>query len=144
MLNNPHKLFKWLIFIVAIAMLFATYSCDCQWHLKQIKKKCNNTFQSDTIRSHDTIYIKESRVDTLFKKSTDTVRINNDRLHIKYFYNSHDSTVYIQGKCDQDTIVVEKQTIINSNEFKADIFSEYKWWIIGLILALLLIAILRK
>lgn len=83
-------------------------------------------------------------MDTLFKRTHDTVRINNDRLHIKYFYNNHDSTVYIQGKCDSLIVYRTKYEVTNNTEFKQDLFDKYKWWVLGLIVALLLVAVLRR
>lgn len=143
--NNPEKWYKWFLLAVAFAMLLILcHGCDCKWHLKQIKKKCNTSFQSDTVRVRDTIFIKESRMDTLFKRTHDTVRINNDRLHIKYFYNNHDSTVYIQGKCDSLIVYRTKYEVTNNTEFKQDLFDKYKWWVLGLIVALLLVAVLRR
>ena len=136
--NKPDNRFYWFLLAICLLVLIIMNSCDCQWHLKQIKKKCNTSFQSDTIRIKDTIFIKESRIDTLFKRTSDTVRINNDRLHIKYFYNNHDSTVYIQGKCDSLIVYRDKYIVSNKTEFKPDLFDKYKWCIIGLFVVLLL------
>ena len=143
--NKPdNRFYYFLIAICLLVLIIMCNSCSCDYHLSRIKKKCNTSFQSDTIRIQDTIFIKESRVDTLFKRTSDTVRINNDRLHIKYFYNNHDSTVYIQGKCDSLIVYRDKYVVTNNTEFKPDLFNKYKWWIIGFFAVILLIAIFRK
>lgn len=143
--NKPDNRFYWfLIAVCLLVLIIMCNSCSCDYHLSRIKKKCNTSFQSDTIRIQDTIFIKESRVDTLFKRTSDTVRINNDRLHIKYFYNNHDSTVYIQGKCDSLIVYRDKYVVTNNTEFKPDLLKGWKWGILGIFLALLLLLILKK
>lgn len=142
--NKPNNYFYWFLLAVCLAVIFIMCSCDCNYHLKQAKKKCGISLLSDTIHVRDTIFIKESRTDTIFKRSTDTVRINNDRLHIKYFYNNHDSTVYIAGKCDSLIVYRDKAVIVNNTNLHPDPFDKYKWWIAIGLLVLVLIAILRK
>ena len=114
-------------------------------YLKQIKKKCGSHALSDTIHIRDTIYVRESRTDTLFKwtQTSDTVRLNNERLHIKYFYNNHDSTVYLAGKCDSLVIYRDKIVTIEKNVFEFDYVAKYKWYFIIPILVLMLLVILK-
>lgn len=88
----------------------------------------------DTVTIHDTTVITESHVDTVLKINTthsDTVIIREGQSEVKYFYNNTDSTIYIEGKCHDTTIVNErtKQTVFKdkSNEPNSLI-----WLLIGL------------
>jgi len=143
--RNPERWFKYFMMAILVIMAIVLCSCDCNWHLAQIKKKCGNHLQSDTIRIHDTLFVKESRVDTLFKwtKTSDTVRLNNDRLHVKYFYYNHDSTVYIQGKCESLTIYRDKLIYVDKNVFEFDYLDKYKWYIIWPLIVILAVFILK-
>jgi len=143
--NNPEKWFRWFILGICIWMLLILCSCDCQWHLKQAKKKCNQSFLSDTVYTHDTTYIKSVQKDTtFFYRQKDTTIIREGRLTIKYFYNTKDSTVYLTGKCDTVFVVKQIPTVINTTELKPDLFNKYKWWIIGLFFLLLVILLIKK
>ena len=140
--NNPNKFYLFIIGICILVLIILS-SCDCNWHLKQAKKKCGVSLLSDTTYVHDTIYSKSVDHDTtFFYNQKDTIVIREGRLVMKYFYN--DSTVYLKGECLTDTIYRDKIIITNSTELKPDLFDKWKWWIIGLFLALLLFAILRR
>jgi hypothetical protein len=144
--HNPESWYKWFLLAMLIIMGLILASCDCNYHLKQIKKKCGSHAQLDTIHVRDTIFVKESKIDTVFKwtKTSDTVRLNNDRLHIKYFYNTHDSTVYIQGKCDSLTIYRDKVVYVDKNVFEFDYIAKYKWYILIPLLIVLVVFIIKK
>lgn len=58
----------------------------------------------DTIYNTIEVPVPEIKHDTLFKMTTDTVKIFKDRLRMKY-YMKHD-TVYLEGECLPDTIKV--------------------------------------
>ena len=65
----------------------------------------------DTVTIHDTTVVTESRTDTLLRIneiSHDTVIIREGQSEVKYFYNTHDSTIYIEGKC-HDTLIIEER-----------------------------------
>jgi hypothetical protein len=81
---------------------------------------------------------------TFYYVQKDTVIVQEGKLVMKYFYNTHDSTVYLKGQCLPDTVFYEKQIITNNLELKADPLVKYRWYFIGLFLVLLIIAILRK
>lgn len=120
-------------------------SCDCNYHLERAKKKCGTTLLTDTIYRHDTTFIRSVQTNTVFQyNQKDTVVIKEGRLTMKYFYNTHDSTVYLNGKCDTIRIIKEVPFIVNSTELKPDLFNKYKWLVIGLFLILLIIAIFKK
>ncbi len=143
---DPHKWFvKFLILICIIILAIVATSCDCSYHLSRAKKKCNQALLSDTLIVHDTIITKGDRMDTTFYYvQKDTVIVHEGKLVMKYFYNTHDSTVFLKGQCLPDTVFYEKQIISNSLELKDDPLVKYRWWIIGAFAVMLLIAILRK
>lgn len=87
---------------------------------------------------YDTVYTQEVKTDSVFKFRTirDTVFLKQDKLTVKYFYNNTDSTVYLSGECESDTIRVEK--IITNIEIKEKAFlgiSSNLWALILFILA---------
>lgn len=133
----------YLILGALICLAIAVSSCSCDWHLGQVKKKCGSHSLTDTLHIRDTLFVKESRVDTIFKRSIDTVHLNNDRLHVKYFYNYHDSTIYIQGKCDSLVVYKDKIIEVQKNVFEFDYLSKYKWYIIIPLLIIMAAFILK-
>ena len=141
---DPHKWFKWfLLFALLVVLGVICTSCGCEYHLARAKKKCNQSFLSDTTYVRDTIYTTSVERDTtFFYNQKDTVVIREGKLVMKYFYK--DSTVYLRGECLPDTLIIEKQIITNSTELKSDPFVKYRLWILGLFLVLIIIAILRK
>ena len=143
---NPERWFKYFMMAILVVMALVMLSCDCNYHLSKIKKKCGQHALFDTIRIHDTLFVKESRVDTLFKwtKTSDTIRLNNDRLHVKYYYNFHDSTVYLAGKCDSLTIYKDKLIYVEKNIFEFDYIAKYKWYIIIPIILIVLAFVSKK
>ena len=108
-----------------IFFLFASLfisSCSCDYHLSKVREKCKSLLTTDTIRVKDTIRIIAVTHDTLFKHSRDTVHAHHDRLTMKYFYNTKDSTIYLYGKCDSIIKYVDKQIIVNK-----DVYKTYNW-----------------
>jgi len=142
--NDPFKWYKWFIlFVCLITLVILCNACGCEYHLAKAKKKCNQSFLSDTTYVRDTIFTKEVKRDTtFFYNQKDTVVIREGKLIMKYFYR--DSTVFLRGECLPDTVFYEKQIISNNLELKPDPISKYRFWIMGVILVLLIIAILRK
>ncbi len=129
--------------LLLLAVIGLASSCSCNWHLDRIKKKCDSHFKTDTIHIRDTIFVKGAIADTVFKRSSDTVRLNYDRLHVKYYYNNHDSTTYIYGKCDPMVIYEDRVVTVEKNVFEFDYLKKYKWYFIIPILVLMLLVILR-
>lgn len=135
--NNPETWFKWFMLGVACAMLLILCSCDCNYHLTQLKKKGCADISKDSLYIRDTIYSTSVERDTTFYfNQKDTVVIKEGKLIMKYFYN--DSTVYLKGECLTDTIYYEKKVYYDKNTFNFDLWAKYKWYIL---LAILLIGL---
>jgi len=142
------EFFKLVLYMVGVCVLLLLLnSCGCNYHLKQVKKKCNYNVTTDTIYYRDTIVTQEVRVDTFFTPLVfDTVYIQKDRLKIKYVSLPGDS-VFIQGICEADTIYKDRIKYINKTEYKAG-RPWWHWFLCGMLVAFfletILIAILKR
>jgi len=138
--SNPNHLL--FIAILLAILFFILNSCTCDYHLRKAKSKCGYTTKTDTIYRNDTTFINRVTKDTVFNYySRDTVVIKEGRLTMKYFYNNHDSTVYLKGQCDTVFIVKPIPIQVNTTEIKQSWLSYLKWFglILGLVITLLLI-----
>ena len=124
-----------------VILLFLS-SCSCDWHLQRAEAKCGHV-QKDTLFVHDTIVTKMVTKDTIFKYFVkDSVIVREGKLIMKYYYNSHDSTVYLQGKCISDTIIKEIKVPYEKTVIKTEYFPSWLKWvgcIIGVLFILLII-----
>jgi len=128
-----------------LAVLITAFftSCSCDWHLKRAKIKCNYNVLTDTIWRIDTLKVNSVEKDTVFNYySRDTVVIREGRLTMKYFYNSHDSTVYLNGKCDTIKVLKYYPYIVNNTELKPN--KNYIMWIMVGVLVLLSINLMVR
>jgi|LakMenE01Jun11ns_1017448.scaffolds.fasta_scaffold9813719_3 hypothetical protein len=136
---------KKIIILIVTLMLS---SCGCNYHLKKVEKKCGYSTSTEVVTFHDTIYTERIVKDTIFSftNSSDTIILKQDNLQIKYFYNTHDSTVYIKGECKTDTIYKDRVVTINNKTYewslKEAIKSNLLW--IGLILFIVLILLMAS
>jgi hypothetical protein len=95
----------------------------------------------------DTVVTDSVVTDTIFKHNLvrDTLTLHKDKLTVKYFYNTTDSTVYLWGKCDSDTVFVQKQ-IINMAEGRSGFwhFIRVNWFAIVVLLVFSLLFLFSK
>lgn len=104
------------ILIVALVCLFLS-ACTPKARLARLIKNHPELAQRDTTYRTDTTIILPSKADTLiYYKQTDTVIVKENGVTIKYFYNTKDSTVFIQG--ERDTVFVIKQIATEVNTFE--------------------------
>jgi hypothetical protein len=144
-MDNNDRFLKGLIVLLVLALIWLCTSCSCDFHARKIKKKCGTI--TDTLVLRDTVITKELHTDTLFKHSVrrDTIVLKQDKLLVKYFYNSHDSTVYIQGKCLTDTIIKVIKVPYEKTVITLDYFPSWvKWLGIILVIAIIVLALLKK
>ncbi len=138
---------KKIIILIVTLMLS---SCGCNYHLKKVEKKCGYSTSTEVVTFHDTIYTERVVKDTIFSftNSSDTVILKQDNLQIKYYYNTHDSTVYIKGECKTDTIYKDRVVTINNKtlEFSVSdwIRNNLIWLIVVIVLAALVAYIFKK
>lgn len=121
-------------------------SCGCNYHMNKVKSKCGFTTKVDTLTLHDTITTERTIKDTLFKHSRDTVVLKQNNLTVKYFYNTKDSTIYLQGKCDTVIKVITKKIPINTTIYKPNFFNDNKIFLLLILLAVggVIVIILKK
>lgn len=113
---------------IAVILLLFLSSCSCEYYLNKAKSKCGFTIKADTVYKKDSILVNKVVKDTLFKYfQRDTVIVREGRLTMKYFYNSHDSTVYLNGKCDTIKIIREIPVQVNTTEIKESYTAYFKW-----------------
>lgn len=127
-----------------LVILLFLNSCSCDWHLQRAEAKCGK-LSNDTITVHDTIVTKMVTSDTVFKYFVkDSVIVREGKLIMKYYYNSHDSTVYLQGKCISDTIIKEIKVPYEKTVVKVDYFPDWLKWVGGIIGVLFVLLIIYK
>lgn len=126
--------------LLLLTLCVTIASCNCNWHIKRVKAKCGYT--SDTVFKNVSVFVPEVSHDTIFKHSTtrDTLVMKSDRLTVKYFYNTHDSTVFLSGKCDSIVKLVKVPVIVN--KYKESIGKWY--WFLIILVGLIFVILLRK
>lgn len=142
--NNQNKdwLF-WILFLSAGIGMILLSSCSCQFYQRKLDKKCPKI--QDTLIVHDTLYIQEVKTDTVFKYfQRDTVIVREGKLTMKYFYNSHDSTVYLNGRCAPDTIIREIRVPYEQNKVDVDYWPGWVKFVVITLLLLLVISFLSR
>jgi hypothetical protein len=130
-----------ILFSLLTAILLS--SCSCNYHLSKLEKKCGK-FTQDTLTVHDTLITKEVKTDTIFKQGLDSVIIREGKLTLKYFYNTHDSTVFLSGKCDSDTIIREIRVPYERVNVEVKDYSWQSFAILGIVLCAGALLILRR
>jgi hypothetical protein len=97
-----------------------------QWHVRRAAAIYPPIVKTDTIRKIDTVYSPLVTTDTIFKYfQKDTVIVREGKLTMKYFYNNHDSTVYLNGRCDPDTLI--REIVIGTSSINVE-DKPLKWW----------------
>lgn len=128
--------------IILISLLVLITSCYTK--NQAIEKFCKkDTIEISTIL-HDTIIIESVQVDTVFSESVDSVYLVKDKIEIRYVKKF--GKVYLEGKCNGDTIFYTKEVFIKTpidcpklpwyKQFASD-----SWWVLPLILLCLIIVL---
>jgi len=129
----------WIVLLLAI-MFLAFSSCvrtpeGAERKITRLTKRFPSIVRYDTITVTDTITIKGDTVTRHFYFMGDTVRINEGRLEMKYFYNQTTNEHYLHGQC-KDTTVVNKVTVAYPWIKKKT--TDWLPWIVAGVLAVLL------
>jgi len=112
--------------------------------MNKVKSKCGFTTKVDTLTLHDTITTERTIKDTLFKHSRDTVVLKEKNLTVKYFYNTKDSTIYLQGKCDTVIKVITKKIPMSTINYNPNFWDSNKWLFLILFIGLLVVYVLKR
>ncbi len=131
--------------ITLISLLFIC--CSPQERLNRLIPKHPTLLQKDTIIVRDTVVVENYNYDTttIIKLHDTTTVINNERVVLKYYYDTLREVIHHDVECLGDTVYIETLVPVE----KA-VFRELSWWekykefiYIGLFLILVLI-ILKK
>ena len=130
---------------LATFLFLLLVNCSGQYHARKALKKGIEIVKSDTVVRIDTVWRTVQKVDTVFKWEFDTVTYYQDSILVKYFYQTKDSTVYIEVDCP-DCPEITKETTVNNIVLVPDkkgFFARTWIWLKGnLILFFALFAIL--
>lgn len=128
--------------VITICLLFFLSSCSASWHLKQALKK-GAEISSDTVTKPIMVFIPQVVKDTVFEsRPGDTVRIEKERLRIKYVELPGDS-VYIFGESRADTIIREVPVTV-TQIVTAPKDNKWKWIAIALAVVIVVSFVIRR
>ena len=139
------SIIKNYIQIILISLLFIC--CSPQERLNRLITKHPQLLQKDTVIVRDTVIVENYNYDTttIIRTHDTTTVINNERVVLKYFYDTLREVIHHEVKCLGDTVYIETLVPVE----KA-IFRELSWWdkykefiYIGLVLSMILI-VLKK
>jgi hypothetical protein len=131
--------------IILIGLLLV--GCSPQKRLNRLITKFPQLTEIDTIYVRDTVVIESYNYDTttIIRTHDTTTVINNERVVLKYFYDTLRETIHHDVECIGDTVYTEKLITV-----ERAVFRELSWWdkykefvYIGLVLILVLF-VLKK
>ena len=131
--------------IILISLLLI--GCSPQERLNRLMTRFPQLTETDTIYVRDTVVVENYNYDTttVIRTHDTTTVINNERVILKYFYDTLREVIHHEVECLGDTVYTEKLVTIE----KA-VFRELSWWdkykefiYIGLVLILVLF-VLKK
>lgn len=135
------KAIKIIITILALNALFC--SCTCEQLITRAQNKCGTIKRIDTVTT--TLTTTLTTRDTLFAytrhEQRDTIVIQKNNLIYKYFYNTKDSTVYLEGKCNPEIITVKQP--YTYNEIVFSVWRSYKKYFIFFFFCVALYYVIR-
>ena len=142
------SIIKSFIEIVFLCLLLCLlFSCTPQRRLNRLLTNHPELLEKDTIVVRDTVVVENYNYDTttIIKLHDTTTVINNERVILKYYYDTLREVIHHDVECLGDTVYIETLVPIEKAVFK-----ELSWWekykefiYIGLFLILVLI-ILKK
>jgi len=134
--------------VVLFLLAFSFYSCGSSYHLKKSERHLKKAIalgaavNSDTVYINKNILVPEIRVDTLIQNVsfTDTLFLTKDRFHVRVKVDTLTKSVYIEGKCESDTVRVEVPISVTKEIKTGWPF----WWLVVALVAGFLLSLLRK
>lgn len=110
-----------MIRLLSLLSLLFLFSCSPEKRIANILRRNPSLVKSDTIWKYDTVHIAGTHKDSTFHfYQHDTVLLKKDNMSIKYYLN-HDSTVFLQGKCDPIIKVIRIPVQVNSVSVKENL-----------------------
>jgi len=132
---------------ILFLLLYFLFSCTPQRRLNRLLTNHPELLEKDTIIVRDTVVVENYNYDTttIIRLHDTTTVINNERVVLKYYYDTLREIIHHDVECLGDTVYIETLVPIE----KA-VFRELSWWekykefiYIGLVLILVL-TILKK
>ena len=132
---------------ILFLLLYFLFSCTPQRRLNRLLTNHPELLEKDTIIVRDTVVVENYNYDTttIIKTHDTTTVINNERVVLKYYYDTLREIIHHDVECLGDTVYIETLVPIEKAVYK-----ELSWWqkykefiYIGLFLILVLI-ILKK
>jgi len=130
-----------------LLLIFILASCSPQKRLSRLVNHHPELKVVDTLHIRDTIPIPMVQADTLLHMDSlfDTVTFKKDRLKVSVL-RLHD-TLYLQGKCEADTIFVDRKIPVEriitvKPDRVGQLISRIPWLVVGLISIILLVLFL--
>jgi len=130
--------------IILVSLLII--GCSPQKRLNRLITKYPQLTETDTITVRDTVVVENYNYDTttIIRLHDTTMVVNNERVVLKYYYDTLRETIYHEVKCVGDTVYTEKLITVE----KA-VFRELSWWekykeFIYIALVLLLVLVVLK
>lgn len=131
-----------------LILAFLLCACGPTFHLKQAERHLRKAeikgaqVRVDTVYKTISVIVPEVHVDTLIKEVNfrDTIEFWQDRFHVRVKVDTITKSVYIEGKCESDTIRVDVPISV-VKEIKTGISF---WWILLLIGICLILLFFRK
>jgi hypothetical protein len=123
---NVDKILYGLLLITGVT------SCGPSYHLRRAVNKGAVT-TSDTVYQEYKVRVERVYKDTIIREVSlgDTVVIEKERLRVKYVNLPGDS-IYIQGECLPDTIVIKHPTIVNNTIKEPENMHWLRWFAAGI------------
>lgn len=109
---------------IALLILFLS-SCSPQQRLQRLLKKNPQLIELDTIRVIDTVIIDNYTYDTItnIHLHDSTTVINNEKVILKYFYDTLTREIWHEVQCIGDTVVKEVNI-----PYEKIVYKELSWW----------------
>ena len=132
---------------ILFLLLYFLFSCTPQRRLNRLLTNHPQLLEKDTIIVKDTIVVQNYNYDTttIIRTHDTTTVINNERVVLKYYYDTLREIIHHDVECLGDTVYIETLVPIEKAVYK-----ELSWWqkykefiYIGLFLILVLM-ILKK
>jgi hypothetical protein len=132
---------------ILFLLLYFLFSCTPQRRLNRLLTNHPQLLEKDTIIVKDTVVVENYNYDTttIIRTHDTTTVINNERVVLKYYYDTLREIIHHDVECLGDTVYIETLVPIEKAVYK-----ELSWWqkykefiYIGLFLILVLI-ILKK
>ena len=110
---------------IQIILICLIVSCSPQKRLNRLLTNHPELTQLDTIIVRDTVVVETYMHDTttIIRLHDTTTVINNERVVLKYFYDTLREIIYHDVECIGDTVYTEKLITVERAVFK-----ELSWW----------------